>query len=124
MTIKKTVVYSDAKRLGTDEHQDVGLGRGQNENCSRFMHPIFHKTSRELRLTPDRKSIRCSCNTQAFHHEELMAPMRIWHCWFHLNVASARSCLANIVRSEEHTSELQSRQYLVCRLLLEKKQLT
>src|SRR3712207_7598398 len=27
----------------------------------------------------------------------------------------------NVVRSEEHTSELQSRQYLVCRLLLEKK---
>src|SRR3712207_7142110 len=26
-----------------------------------------------------------------------------------------------IYRSEEHTSELQSRQYLVCRLLLEKK---
>src|SRR3712207_7379381 len=29
--------------------------------------------------------------------------------------------LAAQVRSEEHTSELQSRQYLVCRLLLEKK---
>src|SRR3712207_7055122 len=28
------------------------------------------------------------------------------------------------VRSEEHTSELQSRQYLVCRLLLAKKHLT
>src|SRR3712207_8937118 len=28
---------------------------------------------------------------------------------------------AGSVRSEEHTSELQSRQYLVCRLLLEKK---
>src|SRR3712207_8253105 len=27
----------------------------------------------------------------------------------------------NELRSEEHTSELQSRQYLVCRLLLEKK---
>src|SRR3712207_7462319 len=27
----------------------------------------------------------------------------------------------NGLRSEEHTSELQSRQYLVCRLLLEKK---
>src|SRR3712207_9003152 len=27
----------------------------------------------------------------------------------------------NPARSEEHTSELQSRQYLVCRLLLEKK---
>src|SRR3712207_8049766 len=29
--------------------------------------------------------------------------------------------LAGVDRSEEHTSELQSRQYLVCRLLLEKK---
>src|SRR3712207_7279649 len=29
---------------------------------------------------------------------------------------------AALTRSEEHTSELQSRQYLVCRLLLEKKQ--
>src|SRR3712207_7633953 len=29
--------------------------------------------------------------------------------------------LQHVPRSEEHTSELQSRQYLVCRLLLEKK---
>src|SRR3712207_7731848 len=29
--------------------------------------------------------------------------------------------LGSEIRSEEHTSELQSRQYLVCRLLLEKK---
>src|SRR5947209_14107349 len=29
--------------------------------------------------------------------------------------------ILNGTRSEEHTSELQSRQYLVCRLLLEKK---
>src|SRR3712207_7957172 len=29
--------------------------------------------------------------------------------------------IRNTSRSEEHTSELQSRQYLVCRLLLEKK---
>src|SRR3712207_8458273 len=29
--------------------------------------------------------------------------------------------LTSLTRSEEHTSELQSRQYLVCRLLLEKK---
>src|SRR3712207_2028139 len=32
-----------------------------------------------------------------------------------------RFYLLHIFRSEEHTSELQSRQYLVCRLLLEKK---
>src|SRR3712207_7361411 len=31
---------------------------------------------------------------------------------------------APTARSEEHTSELQSRQYLVCRLLLEKQNLT
>src|SRR3712207_8190346 len=34
------------------------------------------------------------------------------------NVVSLQTCT---LRSEEHTSELQSRQYLVCRLLLEKK---
>src|SRR3712207_7692684 len=35
--------------------------------------------------------------------------------------ATARDLIAlDDVRSEEHTSELQSRQYLVCRLLLEK----
>src|SRR3712207_7479464 len=33
---------------------------------------------------------------------------------------AARRCYESL-RSEEHTSELQSRQYLVCRLLLEKK---
>src|SRR3712207_8881751 len=35
------------------------------------------------------------------------------------NASETQSLLFN--RSEEHTSELQSRQYLVCRLLLEKK---
>src|SRR3712207_8993261 len=34
---------------------------------------------------------------------------------------SRRSSGGTSSRSEEHTSELQSRQYLVCRLLLEKK---
>src|SRR2546429_1801611 len=34
---------------------------------------------------------------------------------------SAWSCSHGIERSEEHTSELQSRLHLVCRLLLEKK---
>src|SRR5438445_8899294 len=34
---------------------------------------------------------------------------------------SARLERVEAKRSEEHTSELQSRQYLVCRLLLEKK---
>src|SRR3712207_8152638 len=33
---------------------------------------------------------------------------------------AARGFITLVHRSEEHTSELQSRQYLVCRLLLEK----
>src|SRR3712207_7722500 len=36
-------------------------------------------------------------------------------------VAAGDVVSAVLLRSEEHTSELQSRQYLVCRLLLEKK---
>src|SRR3712207_7671440 len=36
----------------------------------------------------------------------------------HPGAGEGSSCYS---RSEEHTSELQSRQYLVCRLLLEKK---
>src|SRR3712207_3311896 len=38
-----------------------------------------------------------------------------------LLLASKRGALATFTRSDEHTSELQSRQYLVCRLLLEKQ---
>src|SRR5204862_6983218 len=38
----------------------------------------------------------------------------------HVQLRSAR---AEVLRSEEHTSELQSRRDLVCRLLLEKKKL-
>src|SRR3712207_8316733 len=38
-----------------------------------------------------------------------------------LNVVFDRDFPRRAVRSEEHTSELQSRQYIVCRLLLEKK---
>src|SRR3712207_8581498 len=36
----------------------------------------------------------------------------------------ARESVRRLLRSEEHTCELQSRQYLVCRLLLEKKKKT
>src|SRR5438445_10488596 len=39
-------------------------------------------------------------------------------------LARALAIEPRILRSEEHTSELQSRQYLVCRLLLEKKNST
>src|SRR5947209_13831800 len=43
-----------------------------------------------------------------------------------LNIANIRKSMGYALsggRSEEHTSELQSRQYLVCRLLLEKRKI-
>src|SRR3712207_7694901 len=51
-------------------------------------------------------------------------PTRVSYSWLNRAWPSAvvRSTVrADSDRSEEHTSELQSRQYLVCRLLLEKK---
>src|SRR5258708_39773803 len=59
---------------------------------------------------------------------------RRYHCGFHADVQSsdgrnrrywgvliAFGLFSNFMRSEEHTSELQSPDHLVCRLLLEKK---
>src|SRR3712207_8055688 len=47
---------------------------------------------------------------------------RVPHGAQHLEPATRVDHRVRAPRSEEHTSELQSRQYLVCRLLLEKKQ--
>src|SRR3712207_7140156 len=64
--------------------------------------------------------LRCSTVCECLSALRLAAPMS-----YMLTVAMAfmrGSILAALMtRSEEHTSELQSRQYLVCRLLLEKK---
>src|SRR3712207_7660729 len=61
---------------------------------ARASRPWYERKARGVR--PERPS---SCDAPEEHHGELRLPGR----------------------SEEHTSELQSRQYLVCRLLLEKK---
>src|SRR3712207_1099426 len=50
----------------------------------------------------------------AFSGHKMCGPTGIGGLW-------GRRALLEAMRSEEHTSELQSRQYLVCRLLLEKK---
>src|SRR5947209_6454572 len=46
-------------------------------------------------------------------------PTSIW-CFLILYQRTRSVTPSSLARSEEHTSELQSRQYLVCRLLLEK----
>src|SRR3712207_7927167 len=57
--------------------------------------------------------------------EQLLDTMVVLLVRLHLAGVFWGDCsLSNTLRSEEHTSELQSRQYLVCRLLLEKKTYT
>src|SRR5438445_761537 len=57
------------------------------------------------------------------HGIDVRHPLPGKHPWYVLmELSSSRDdARATLERSEEHTSELQSRQYLVCRLLLEKK---
>src|SRR5256884_4795606 len=56
-------------------------------------------------------------------HPAHAASQRQTHSWSEARPASAAGphALPGALRSEEHTSELQSRLHLVCRLLLEKK---
>src|SRR3712207_9439266 len=72
--------------------------------------PIYSSAS----TTPSRSTRwPCSCSTRRPRSSSLEPP----------RASRRRSSAAyeSRWRSEEHTSELQSRQYLVCRLLLEKK---
>src|SRR3712207_6970501 len=52
----------------------------------------------------------------SFLQRHVLDPEGVW-----VGLANYAWLFGNAERSEEHTSELQSRQYLVCRLLLEKK---
>src|SRR3712207_8120503 len=51
----------------------------------------------------------------------VVPPASTASCTFGWTPSATLSRKGRASRSEEHTSELQSRQYLVCRLLLEKK---
>src|SRR5438445_5618328 len=60
--------------------------------------------------------------TTLFRSGDLEAPLDAAGEGLHERAGAIRKL--DDARSEEHTSELQSRQYLVCRLLLEKKKNT
>src|SRR5258707_9835657 len=64
-----------------------------------FPYTTLFRSARQAELADRSPSMRCTSRDQA----------------------STSWWLPDVCRSEEHTSELQSRQYLVCRLLLEKK---
>src|SRR3712207_1883516 len=63
-------------------------------------------------------------NTEANRKAQWIEAARTLKARYHMHTAERLGASAyTAARSEEHTSELQSRQYLVCRLLLEKKQM-
>src|SRR5258707_8444924 len=59
-------------------------------------------------------------NTFGVSHETIRRDLKLLADQGHLDVVHGGAARRGM-RSEEHTSELQSRQYLVCRLLLENK---
>src|SRR3712207_7028708 len=69
--------------------------------------------SRQLPTQPQQNRGRCCPAAGVGRGQWDGAPVSAWQCQPLAALGAARS--------EEHTSELQSRQYLVCRLLLEKK---
>src|SRR2546427_8673502 len=58
-----------------------------------------------------------AASPQGFHRRDTLLAL----FWPELDQEHARAALRQALRSEEHTSELQSQSNLVCRLLLEKK---
>src|SRR2546428_2055589 len=68
-----------------------------------------------FRSRNDLSSPAAGSESRAGPRPELAAPLR------QRRRAAARGRVRGVARSEEHTSELQSRSDLVCRLLLEKK---
>src|SRR3712207_7885092 len=90
-----------------------------------FPYTTLFRSKRERIEIADRGSRSCGwrlCRLPTFDRlrlrpvSVLSVPSVVQPLRFSASSASPRS-----PRSEEHTSELQSRQYLVCRLLLEKK---
>src|SRR2546429_4550729 len=78
-----------------------------------FFFFFFSSRRRHTRCSRDWSSDVCS--------SDLLFPPGAYHSEGHQDSMGVCRYLALMKRSEEHTSELQSRLHLVCRLLLEKK---
>src|SRR5436189_3204600 len=87
-----------------------------NEPCSKN---LFSNVSSDSAMSSINS--RCSCVARSFH-SPVAGSSRNFPCPSVSYVTtSLRNTSSTWLRSEEHTSELQSPMYLVCRLLLEKK---
>src|SRR3712207_8180230 len=83
----------------------------------------------QISSSPKRAQMAPSGTTSCTASASLKTTLRAWSTLPIATVSvkwatsktTTESLSCETIRSEEHTSELQSRQYLVCRLLLEKK---
>src|SRR3989441_6901203 len=80
--------------------------------------------ARGRRVRSDRRARAVSLRDHAARRDALAREIGLHRGGSGLREPQVRRGRAGIVRSEEHTSELQSLAYLVCRLLLEKKKKT
>src|SRR5690625_3326952 len=96
----------------------IAIGRSKNPNEESSPYPFLgaHKNSQAARLIV----VANTTNTTGIHHRRVMwrknSPIEVRTCG-----RTNSGAYSTGRRSEEHTSELQSRGHLVCRLLLEKK---
>src|SRR3712207_9013499 len=74
-----------------------------SETLSRTFHPLYIRAPRTIPIPSESRILLVA----------IARPIA--------TTGGSRERIDGSIRSEEHTSELQSRQYLVCRLLLEKK---
>src|SRR5947209_16686808 len=92
----------DAMANAGNRRPDKGVAARLRLSFAPARRTVARPPSRVPGVAPTRRLLRSRCGFRA------------------ANTGKRRSRL-RYTRSEEHTSELQSRQYLVCRLLLEKK---
>src|SRR5258708_24724530 len=103
-----------------------GIGNGQfSAPTARVTVPSVSVTNRCISWYLTTKPVRASRSSTGSPDERTSFPagprMLNAACSSCACIASKRARLASSARSEEHTSELQSPDHLVCRLLLEKK---
>src|SRR2546425_3087641 len=72
-------------------------------------------------LFPYTTLFRSSCTDAKAVHDRIVRTKDALILGSRVHAPTMNAMLQNLGRSEEHTSELQSLAYLVCRLLLEKK---
>src|SRR3712207_8796353 len=88
------------------------------------LHDALPISSTERPVTPrTRRSSPCTANIPGTTRKQVMTVVELMNLEEQVDLDFTVARRRARLRSEEHTSELQSRQYLVCRLLLEKKKI-